>query len=86
MHSSMHAWLRLSVPLTHPLEARRSLLPILYIQTRAGSDRDTVVGSDKDGSQEDALAGQSHFFDAVSLPLTEFKAVSGATTHANVLW
>lgn len=55
-HNDMHVWLRISVPLMRPLEAKRALLPLLYELQKAGSDRETIIGSDMDSVKDDAVA------------------------------
>lgn len=55
----MHAWLRISLPLSRPMESKPALLPILYQVARAGSDRETVVGSDVDSAPDDAVGGKN---------------------------
>lgn len=64
-HNAMHAWLRIAVPLTTPLAEKRALLPILYQLAKAGSDRDTVIGSDIDNARDDALAGKPFCFQSL---------------------
>jgi len=84
----MHAWLRVSIPLGRPMNSQGPLLPILYKPQRAGSDRDTVIGSDSDSVKDDAVAGQSKYanlrigFVLLTMP----KTATEGTTHANVLW
>lgn len=57
----MHAWLRIVVPLTRPFEEKRGLLPILYQPSNAGSDRQTVVESEINIEEDNAVAGEHNF-------------------------
>lgn len=85
----MHTWLRVSIPLSRPLDSRGPILPILYKPQRAGSDRCTVIGSDLDSVKDDAVAGELKFaypWAYALVILTLVKAVMDVTTHANVLW
>lgn len=60
-HNLMHAWLRVCIPMTRPLQPRRALLPILYQRQKVASDRGTIIGSESDSVNDNAVAGEPKF-------------------------